>query len=120
MPTSSSRPRADGLTEIAGLWERTSANGGDYIGGNSPEDQEIVIPPNSFIMVFPNDSDNPRAPTFRVLFAPPRGHAPAPPRTQTPGNFLRRNKPENPAASDNVPAEHDLHNPDEPGPPPDL
>ncbi len=70
----------DGLQEIAGLWERTSASGREYIGGRSPDDQDITIPAGSFLMVFPNDSENPRAPAFRLLFSVPRegGTAPAP------------------------------------------
>ncbi len=71
----------DSLQEIAGLWERTSAGGREYIGGRTSEEQDITIPAGSFVMVFPNDSDNPRAPGFRLLFSPPRegGSAPAAP-----------------------------------------
>ena len=68
----------DGLQEIAGLWERTSANGREYIGGRSSDEEDITIPAGSFVMVFPNDSDNPRAPSFRVLFSPPRDDQPQP------------------------------------------
>lgn len=124
--SNSSRPRADGLTEIAGLWERTSSNGNDYIGGNTPDDQEIVIPPNSFVMVFPNDnSDNPRAPAFRLLLAPPKDQQDTPPPKQrSSSNFLsRRETPpagqrrESAAPSTPATTQHPLHNPDEPGPP---
>jgi len=71
----------DSLQEIAGLWERTSANGREYIGGRTSDDEDITIPAGSFVMVFPNDSDNPRAPAFRLLYSPPRDDGPraAPP-----------------------------------------
>ena len=64
----------DALREIAGLWERTSAGGRAYIGGRTPDDEDIVVPAGSLVMVFPTASDNPRAPGFRLLFAPPRDH----------------------------------------------
>ena len=67
-----SRPDSGALQEIAGLWERTSAAGRAYIGGRTPDDEDIVVPAGSLVMVFPNASDNPRAPGFRLLFAPPR------------------------------------------------
>ena len=73
-----SRPGDDGLQEIAGLWERTSANGREYIGGRTPDGEDIVLPGGSQVMVFPNASDNPRAPAFRLLFAPPRDDRPQP------------------------------------------
>lgn len=78
----------DNLQEIAGLWERTSANGREYIGGRTSDDEDITIPAGSFVMVFPNDSDNPRAPAFRLLYSPPRddGLRAAPP---TKGRFDR-------------------------------
>ena len=60
----------DKMTEIAGLWERTSAGGNEYLGGKTSE--EITIPKGAFVMVFENKSDNPKAPTFRVLYAMPR------------------------------------------------
>lgn len=64
--------RENNLQEVAGLWERTSANGREYIGGRTSEDDgDITIPAGSFMMVFPNESDNPRAPAFRLVFAPP-------------------------------------------------
>ena len=60
------------IEEICGLWERTSSNGREYIGGRvSDEDGDITIPAGSFVMVFPNDSDNPKAPAFRLTYAPP-------------------------------------------------
>ena len=71
-----SRPDSSTLQEIAGLWERTSAGGREYIGGRTPDDEDIVLPAGSLVMVFPNASDNPRAPAFRLLFAPPRDHPP--------------------------------------------
>ena len=67
-----SRSDSGALREIAGLWERTSAGGRAYIGGRTPDDEDIVLPAGSLVMVFPNTSDNPRAPGFRLLFAPPR------------------------------------------------
>ena len=67
-----SRQGDDTLQEIAGLWERTSAGGRQYIGGRTPDDADILLPAGSLVMVFPNASDNPRAPAFRLLFAPPR------------------------------------------------
>lgn len=67
-----SRQSDDALQEIAGLWERTSAGGREYIGGRTPDDADILLPAGSQVMVFPNASDNPRAPAFRLLFAPPR------------------------------------------------
>lgn len=70
-----SRPGSNPLQEIAGLWERTSAGGRAYIGGRTPDDEDIVLPAGSLVMVFPNASDNPRAPGFRLLFAPPTEHA---------------------------------------------
>ncbi len=78
----------DSLKEIAGLWERTSANGREYIGGRTSDDEDITIPAGSFVMVFPNESENPRAPAFRVLFSPPRDDRP---RTAQPatGRFER-------------------------------
>lgn len=66
----------DGLIEVAGLWERTSANGREYIGGRTPDEEDITIPAGSFVMVFPNESDNPRAPAFRLLYSPPRDDQP--------------------------------------------
>lgn len=64
--------RENNLQEIAGLWERTSSNGREYIGGRTSEDDgDITIPAGSFVMVFPNESQNPKAPAFRVLFSPP-------------------------------------------------
>lgn len=63
--------RNSNMQEVCGLWERTSANGREYIGGRSPDDEDITIPAGSFCMVFPNESDNPRAPAFRLLFSPP-------------------------------------------------
>ena len=73
-----SRQGDDALQEIAGLWERTSAGGRAYIGGRSPDDADIVLPAGSLVMVFPNASDNPRAPAFRLLFAPPQDSRPRP------------------------------------------
>lgn len=73
-----SRQDDDALQEIAGLWERTSANGREYIGGRTPDGEDIVLPAGSLVMVFPNTSDNPRAPAFRLLFAPPRNDQPQP------------------------------------------
>ncbi|MYD93283.1 MAG: hypothetical protein F4Y02_06255 [Chloroflexi bacterium] len=70
-----SRPDSGALREIAGLWERTSAGGREYIGGRTPDDEDIVVPAGSLVMVFPNTSDNPRAPGFRLLFAPPGDHS---------------------------------------------
>ena len=70
-----SRPDSGALREIAGLWERTSAGGREYIGGRTPDDEDIVVPAGSLVMVFPNASDNPRAPGFRLLFAPPGDHS---------------------------------------------
>ena len=66
-------PRGDDkLQKIAGLWDRTSANGRAYISGRTPDDEDIVLPAGSMVMVCPNESDNPRAPAFRLLFAPRR------------------------------------------------
>ena len=73
-----SRQGDDALQEIAGLWERTSANGREYIGGRTPDDEDIRLPAGSLLMVFPNASDNPRAPAFRLLFAPPQDGRPQP------------------------------------------
>ncbi len=73
-----SRRGDDSLQEICGLWERTSANGREYIGGRTSDDEDITIPAGSFVMVFPNESENPRAPAFRVLFSPPRDDGPRP------------------------------------------
>ena len=73
-----SRPGDDGLQEIAGLWERTSGGGREYIGGRTPDDEDIVLPAGSLVMVFPNASDNPRAPAFRLLFASPQDGRPRP------------------------------------------
>ena len=73
-----SRQGDDALQEIAGLWERTSAGGNAYIGGRTPDDADIVLPAGSLVMVFPNASDNPRAPAFRLLFAPPQDSRPRP------------------------------------------
>lgn len=78
MSEEQSRRGDDSLQEICGLWERTSANGREYIGGRTPDDEDITIPAGSFVMVFPNESENPRAPAFRVLFSPPRDDGPRP------------------------------------------
>ena len=67
-----SRHGDDTLQEIAGLWERTSASGRAYIGGRTPDNEDIVLPAGSMVMVFPNESANPRAPAFQLLFAPRR------------------------------------------------
>jgi len=68
-----SSQRKDGMNEVCGLWERTSANGREYIGGRLDEKSgDVTIPAGSFVMVFPNDSDNPRAPAFRLLWSPPK------------------------------------------------
>ena len=83
MQNDNPRRRSDGLKEIAGLWERASANGRAYIGGRTPDDEDLVLPAGSLVMVFPNDSDNPRAPAFRLLFAPPRDDQPG--ASATPG-----------------------------------
>ena len=72
MTSDRSRQEGDALQEIAGLWERTSAGGREYIGGRTPDDEDILILAGSLVMVFPNASDNPRAPAFRLLFSPPR------------------------------------------------
>ena len=116
--SNSSRDRDDGLNEIAGLWERTSANGHDYIGGNTPQDEEIVLPPNSYVMVFPNDSDNPRAPAFRLLFSPPKDQQDTPAPQRRPANsFLsRRRTPTTQSTPATATKQHPLNNPDEPGP----
>ena len=71
-----SRQGDDALQESAGLWERTSAGGREYIGGRTPDDADIVLPAGSLVMVFPNASDNSRAPAFRLLFAPPQDGRP--------------------------------------------
>ena len=85
-----SNGRSDGMQEICGLWERTSANGREYIGGRTPDDEDITIPAGSFCMVFPNESDNPRAPAFRLLYSLPRedGQRRAQPQQQR-GSFDR-------------------------------
>ena len=83
-----SRLDSDALQEIAGLWERTSAGGRAYIGGRTPDDGDIVLPAGSLVMVFPNASDNPRAPGFRLLFAPPRD-LPSPSAAADGGAFAR-------------------------------
>ena len=62
--------RDSDLTDVGALWERTSANGNEYMGGNVEE--EVTIPAGAFLMVFPNNSENPKAPAFRVVFAPPK------------------------------------------------
>lgn len=60
----------DGMDELAGLWERKSANGREYLGGRTKED--MTIRAGSFVMVFPNESNNPKAPSFRALVSPPK------------------------------------------------
>ena len=87
-----SRQDGDALQEIAGLWERTSAGGREYIGGRTPDGEDILIPAGSLVMVFPNASDNPRAPAFRLLFSPPQGGRPQPAGTRS-GGFARLKAP---------------------------
>ena len=60
------------MIELCGLWERTSQNGREYIGGRVADGEDLTIPAGSFVMIFPNESDNPKAPSFRALFSPPR------------------------------------------------
>ena len=59
------------MAEICGLWERTSKNGREYIGGRVSDRADVIIPAGSFVMIFPNDSDNPKAPAFRAVFSLP-------------------------------------------------
>ena len=66
---SPSRHGDDTLQEIAALWERTSVNGRAYIGGRTPDNEDIVLPAGSMVTVYPNESANPRAPAFQLLFA---------------------------------------------------
>ena len=68
-----SRRGDDSLQEIAGLWERTSANGREYIGGRTSDDAVHSRDSGRFLRDgVSDDSDNPRARRLAVV-SPPRG-----------------------------------------------
>ncbi len=50
------------LLEIAALWEETSRNGKNYFSGS--------FGPRTRLLLFPIQSENPNAPSFRLCIAP--------------------------------------------------
>ena len=77
-----------GIINITGLWPRTSNSGREYMSGNTKED--ITIPAGSFVMVFPNDSDNPKAPEMTVCYSLPREDGQQAPRRAPGGSAFSR------------------------------